>query len=310
MNWITKFIKPKIKSLLKKRSAGDNKTTLWTTCECKNLIYKDELFNNLSVCPNCGSHHKLTCEERFKIFFDNKEYTILENPLPQDDPLKFTDTKKYTDRLKQARELTKQSDAISIAHGKLKNINITVGAQNFSFIGGSLGAASGEAFIHGIQYAIDNETPFVFFSCSGGARMMESAISLMQMSRCVLAVNELKKHNLPYIVIMTNPTAGGVTASFAGLGDIIIAEPKATICFAGKRVVQDTVKEELPEEFQTAEFVRDHGGIDLVVERKYLRSTTSTLLSILLKKKEGQAISETSDVTTFNETLPKTSKAV
>jgi acetyl-CoA carboxylase carboxyl transferase subunit beta len=247
MNWITKFIKPKIKSLLKKRSAGDNKTTLWTTCECKNLIYKDELFNNLSVCPNCGSHHKLTCEERFKIFFDNKEYTILENPLPQDDPLKFTDTKKYTDRLKQARKLTRQSDAISIAHGKLKNINITVGAQNFLFIGGSLGAASGEAFIHGIQYAIDNKTPFVFFSCSGGARMMESAISLMQMSRCVLAINELKKHNLPYIVIMTNPTAGGVTASFAGLGDVIIAEPKATICFAGKRVVQDTMKEELPE---------------------------------------------------------------
>ena len=310
MNWITKFIKPKIKSLLKKRSAGDDKTALWTTCECKNLIYKDELFNNLSVCPNCGSHHKLTCEERFKIFFDDKEYTILETPLPKDDPLKFSDTKKYIDRLKQARELTRQSDAILIAHGKLKNINITVGAQNFSFIGGSLGAASGEAFIHGIQYAIDNETPFVFFSCSGGARMMESAISLMQMSRCVLAVNELKKHNLPYIVTMTNPTAGGVTASFASLGDVIIAEPKATICFAGKRVVQDTVKEELPEGFQTAEFVRDHGGVDLVVERKYLRSTTSTLLSILLKKKEGQAISETSDVTTFDETLPKTSKAV
>ena len=309
MNWITKFIKPKIKSLLKKRSAGDKKT-LWTTCECKNLIYKDELFNNLSVCPNCSSHHKLTCEERFKIFFDDKEYTILETPLPKDDPLKFSDTKKYTDRLKQARELTKQSDAISIAHGKLKNINITVGAQNFSFIGGSLGSASGEAFIHGIQYAIDNKTPFVFFSCSGGARMMESAISLMQMSRCVLAVNELKKHNLPYFVIMTNPTAGGVTASFAGLGDVIIAEPKATICFAGKRVVQDTMKEELPEGFQTAEFVRDHGGIDLVVERSYLRSTTSTLLSILLKKKEGQAISETSDVTTFDKTLPKTSKAV
>ena len=310
MNWITKFIKPKIKSLLKKRSAGGDKTALWTTCECKNLIYKDELFNNLSVCPNCGSHHKLTCEERFKIFFDNKEYTILETPLPKDDPLKFSDTKKYIDRLKQARELTKQSDAILIAHGKLKNINITVGAQNFSFIGGSLGAASGEAFIHGIQYAIDNETPFVFFSCSGGARMMESAISLMQMSRCVLAVNELKKHNLPYIVIMTNPTAGGVTASFAGLGDVIIAEPKATICFAGKRVVQDTMKEELPEGFQTAEFVRDHGGVDLVVERKYLRSTISTILSILLKKKEGQAISETSDATTFDEALPKTSKAV
>jgi len=310
MNWITKFIKPKIKSLLKKRSAGNDKTALWTTCECKNLIYKDELFNNLSVCPNCGSHHKLTCEERFKIFFDNGEYTTLEAPLPKDDPLKFNDVKKYTDRLKKARELTKQSDAIQIAHGKLEGTEVTVGSQNFAFIGGSLGAASGEAFIHGIQYAIDNKTPFVFFSCSGGARMMESAISLMQMSRCVLAVNELKKHNLPYLVIMSNPTAGGVTASFASLADIIMAEPKATICFAGKRVVQDTMKEELPEGFQTAEFVRDHGGIDLVVERKYLRSTTSTLLSILLKKKEGQAISETSDVATFDETLPKTSKAV
>ena len=136
MNWITKFIKPKIKSLFKKKSS-DNKDTLWTTCECKNLVYKDDLFNNLSVCPTCGSHHKLTPEERFKIFFDNKEYEVLETPLPKDDPLKFTDTKKYTERLKKAREQTKQSDAIVIAHGKLEGVNVTVGAQNFSFIGGS-----------------------------------------------------------------------------------------------------------------------------------------------------------------------------
>tara|TARA_Y100001970_G_scaffold273186_1_gene371015 strand:+ start:10125 stop:11051 length:927 start_codon:yes stop_codon:yes gene_type:complete len=308
MNWITKFIKPKIKSLFKKRSS-ESKDALWTTCECKNLLYKDDLFNNLSVCPTCGSHHKLSPEERFKIFFDNKEYQILETPLPKDDPLKFTDSKKYTERLKKARALTKQSDAIVIAHGKLGGINITAGAQNFSFIGGSLGAAAGEAFIHGIQHAIENKNPFIFFSCSGGARMQESAIALMQMTRSVLGVHELKKANLPYIVVMTNPTAGGVTASFAGLGDILIGEPKAIIAFAGRRVIQDTVKEELPEEFQTAEFVKEHGGIDLVVERKYLRSTISTLLSTLLKKKEAQAIG-TSDVTTFKETLPKTSKAV
>ena len=308
MNWITKFIKPKMKSLFKKRSS-ETKEALWTTCECKNLVYKEDLFKNLSVCPTCGSHHKLTCEERFKIFFDNKEYDLLETPLPKDDPLKFTDTKKYTERLKQARKQTNQSDAIVIANGKLEGTNVTVGAQNFSFIGGSLGSASGEAFIHGVQHAINNKNPFIFFSCSGGARMQESSVSLMQMTRCVLGVNELKKHNLPYIVIMTNPTAGGVTASFAGLGDILIGEPKAIIAFAGRRVIQDTVKEELPEEFQTAEFVREHGGIDMVVERKYLRSTVSTLLSILLKKKEAQAIS-TTDVSNLEESLSKSSKAV
>jgi acetyl-CoA carboxylase carboxyl transferase subunit beta len=307
MNWITKFIKPKIKSLLKKRSAGGDKAALWTTCECKNLIYKDELFNNLSVCPNCSSHHRLTCEERFKIFFDNKEYTILETPLPKDNPLRFPD---YEKKLKKAREKTKQPDAILIADGKLDGMRVTVGVQSFFFIGGAVGSASGEAFIHGIQYAINNKTPFIFFSGSGGQKMQEGTIALMQMTRTVLAVNELKKHNLPYIVVMTNPTSGGVTASFASLADTIIAEPKAVICFAGARVVRDTMKEELPEGFQTAEFVRDHGGVDLVCERKHLRSKISTLLSILLKKKEGQAISETSDVTTFDETLPKTSKAV
>ena len=163
MNWITKFIKPKIKSLFKKRSST-NKETLWTTCECKNLLYKDDLFKNLSVCPTCGFHHKLSCEDRFKVFFDNKEYETIKTPLPKDDPLKFVDTKKYIDRLKLAREKTNQSDAILIAEGKLSNIQVTVGAQNFDFIGGSVGAASGEAFVHGIQNAIDKRTPFIFFS--------------------------------------------------------------------------------------------------------------------------------------------------
>ena len=306
MNWITKFIKPKIKSLFKRKLSKD-KETLWSTCECKNLIYKDDLFNNLSVCPSCGFHHKLTCEERFKIFFDNKEYEILETPLPKDDPLKFP---KYSEKLKLSREKTKQQDAILIADGKLDDIRITVGAQNFSFIGGAVGAASGEAFIHGVQHAINNKTPFIFFSCSGGQKMQEGAIALMQMTRTVLAVNELKKNNLPYIVVMTNPTTGGVSASFATLGDILIGEPKSVIAFAGRRVIQNTVKEELPEDFQTAEFVRDHGGIDLVIERKYLRSTVSTLISILLKTKEVQNISEMNDATDLSDTLQKTSKAV
>ena len=306
MNCITKFIKPKIKSLFKKR-LSDNKEALWSTCECKNLIYKDDLFNNLSVCPSCGFHHKLTCEERFKIFFDNKEYEILETPLPKDDPLKFP---KYSEKLKQSREKTKQSDAILIADGKLNNTRITVGAQNFNFIGGAVGAASGEAFIHAVQHAINNKTPFIFFSCSGGQKMQEGAIALMQMTRTVLAVNELKKNNLPYIVVMTNPTTGGVSASFATLGDILIGEPKSVIAFAGRRVIQNTVKEELPEDFQTAEFVKDHGGIDLVIERKYLRSTISTLISILLKKKEVQNISEINDATELSNNIQKTSKAV
>jgi len=294
--------------LFKKRSAGKDKAALWITCQCKNLLYKDELFNNLSVCPKCGSHHKLTSEERFKIFFDEKKYTILETPLPKDNPLQFPD---YEKKLKKAREKTKQPDAVLIADGKLNGMRVTVGVQNFFFNGGAVGAASGEAFIHGVQYAINNKTPFIFFSGSGGQKMQEGAIALMQMTRTVLAVNEFKKHKLPYIVVMTNPTSGGVTASFASLGDTIIGEPKATICFAGARVVRDTMKEELPPGFQQSEFVKDHGGIDLVCERKNLRSKISTLLSILLKKKEGQqTISETSDVTTFDKTLQKTSKAI
>ena len=199
---------------------------------------------------------------------------------------------------------------MAISTGSLNGIQITVGAQDFRFIGGSFGAASGEAFIHGVQHAIDNKNPFIFFSCSGGQRMMESSIALMQMSRTVLAVNELKKHNLPYIVILTNPTTGGVTASWVMLGDILVAEPKATIGFAGRRVIQDTVRETLPEEFQTAEYVKEHGGIDLVVERQYLRNTIGTLLSVLLKKAETQANNDALNVVTLDRTLQKSSKAL
>ena len=288
MNWITKFIKPKIKSLFEKKSSKSEEN-LWTTCGCKNLIYKEDLQSNLKCCPKCGSHHKLSCTERFKTFFDNNEYEIIETPLPSDDPLKFEDNKKYSDRLKSAREITKQSDAVLIAKGKVNNIDVIVGAQDFRFIGGSFGAASGEAFIAGIQNSIENNLPFIFFSCSGGQRMMESSIALMQMSRTALAVNELKKKNIPFVVVLTDPTTGGVTASWAMLGDILIAEPKATIGFAGRRVIQDTVRETLPDQFQTAEYVKDHGGIDLVVERQYLSSTIGTLLNVLLKKAESQA---------------------
>ena len=309
MNWITKFLKPKIVSLFKKKSAESDQV-LWTTCECKNLIYKEDLEKNYNCCPKCGAHHKLSCKERFQIFFDNKDFELIDTPQPKDDPLNFVDNKKYTDRLKSARKITKQNDAVAIASGKVENIQVTVGAQDFRFIGGSFGAASGEAFIHGAQHAIDNKNPFIFFSCSGGQRMMESSIALMQMSRTVLAVNELKKNNIPFIVVLTNPTTGGVTASWAMLGDILIAEPKATIGFAGRRVIQDTVRETLPEEFQTAEYVKDHGGIDLVIERKFLKSTIGTLLTVLLKKAETQVNTDNSDVVTLDRSLQKSSKAL
>ena len=288
MNWITKFIKPKIKSLFEKRSSKI-KENLWTACECKNLIYKEDLQSNLKCCPKCGAHHKLSCKERFETFFDNKEYELIKTPLTKDDPLKFEDNKKYTERLKSARKITQQDDAVSIAKGKVKDIDVVVGAQDFRFIGGSFGAASGEAFIAGVQHSIENNLPFIFFSCSGGQRMMESSIALMQMSRTALAVNELKRKNIPFVVVLTDPTTGGVTASWAMLGDILIAEPKATIGFAGRRVIQDTVRETLPDQFQTAEYVKEHGGIDLVVERQYLNSTIGTLLNVLLKKAEAQA---------------------
>ena len=309
MNWITKFIKPKIASLFKKRTA-DSEHILWTTCECKNLIYKEDLQKNLNCCPKCGAHHKLTCVERFEIFFDNKEFSLIPTPLPKDDPINFTDKKKYTDRLKSARKITKQDDAVAISTGKVNDIEVTVGAQDFRFIGGSFGAASGEAFIHGIQHAIDNKNPFIFFSCSGGQRMMESAIALMQMSRTVLAVNELKKNNLPYIVVLTNPTTGGVTASWAMLGDILIGEKGAVIGFAGRRVIQDTVRETLPSEFQSAEWVKDHGGIDLVEDRKNLRNTISALISVLLKKEEAQANTDESNVVTLSKSPQKSTKAL
>ena len=306
MNWITKILKPRIKSLFKKKSSKDEET-LWTTCGCKNLIYKEDLQSNFNCCPKCGSHHKLSCRERFQLIFDEGIFDLLETPLPVDDPLNFSDNKKYTDRLKLAREKTNQDDAVLIAKGKIKNIEVTVGAQDFRFIGGSFGAASGEAFIAGVQNSIDNKTPFIFYSCSGGQRMMESSIALMQMTRTSLAVNELKKNNIPYIVVITNPTTGGVTASWAMLGDIILAE-KGSVCgFAGKRVIQDTVRETLPDEFQTAEYVKDHGFLDLVIERKYLNSTIGTLLSVMLKKSETQAKKETTNAISIDQSLQSAS---
>ena len=236
------------------------------------------------VCPSCNKHHKLNCKQRFDIVFGKNNYEILKTPIPQEDPLKWSDSKSYKDRLKSARKKTGMDCGMMVVKTNINNIGTTAIASDFNFIGGSIGAAEGEAFLYGIQHAIENQQPFIVFTSGGGMRMMESLISLSQMTRTTLAINELKKNNLPYIVVLTDPTAGGITASYAMLGDLHLAEPGALIAFAGARVIQGTVREKLPEGFQRSEYVEKTGFIDLIVERKDLREKIGTLLSILLKK--------------------------
>ena len=297
MNWIKKTLRfgEKIKRIIKQRPSKDEiANSDWTSC-CKGPILKKDLEDNLMVCPSCNKHHRINPRQRFDIIFGKNNYEVLTTPIPQDDPLKWNDSKPYTVRLKAARKKTGMNCGIMVVKTNIKNINLTAIASDFNFIGGSIGAAEGEAFLYGIQNAIENQQPFVVFTSGGGMRMMESLISLSQMTRTTLAINELKKNNLPYIVVLTDPTAGGITASYAMLGDIHLAEPGALIAFAGARVIQGTVREELPDGFQRSEYVEKTGFVDLIVERKDLREKIGTLLSILLKK--NSAIN-----TTINET--------
>ena len=299
MNWLTKAINfgEKVKKILKKRpSKQDTANSDWTSC-CKGPVLKKDLEENLWVCNSCGKHHRITCRQRFDIFFGKDSYEILETPIPTEDPLNWKDTKSYKDRLKDAKTKTGQNCAAMIATGKVNGIKITAGAINFEFIGGSIGAAEGEAIIYGVQHAIENQTPYVFFPCGGGQRMFESPIALANMTRTTLAINELKKNNLPYVVCFTDPTAGGITASFAMLGDVHFAEKGCLIAFAGKRVIQATVKEELSSDFQTAEFVEKHGFVDRIIDRKDLRKEIVNLLEILLKR-NSEVHSELSNETT------------
>ena len=287
MNWIKKFKKfgESIKQNINKKfpTKSERESSAWTSC-CKGPILKTELEENLFVCPNCNKHHRINPIQRFNLIFGINNYEILKTPIPKDDPLGWTDTKSYKERLKVARKKTSQDCAVIIAKGNLNGIDVTVGATNFEFIGGSSGAAETEAVIYGVQHAIDNQTPFIFWPCGGGQRMFESPIALAGMTKTTLAINELKKNNLPYVVCFTDPTAGGITASFAMLGDVQFSEPGALIAFAGRRVVQATVKEELPLDFQTAEFLLKHGFIDRIVERKNIPNEIGSLLSILLKR--------------------------
>ena len=309
MNWIKRVlhIGEKIKKVLKKRPSKEEiESSDWTSC-CKGPILKKELEKNLWVCDSCGKHHRISCRQRFDIFFGKNNYEILKTPIPKDDPLDWKDSKKYIDRLKEARKKTNQDCAVMIARGQINGISITAGAINFDFIGGSIASAEGEAIITGIQHAIDNNNPFVFFPCGGGQRMMESPIALAQMTRTTLAVSELKKNNIPYIICFTDPTAGGITASFAMLGDITLAEPNSLIAFAGRRVIQATVKEDLPENFQRAEYVQECGFVDLIVERKDLQEKISSLLSILLKKNSDINIKISDETSEAN--LETTAKA-
>ena len=306
MNWIKKVlhIGEKIKKVIKKRATREEiASSDWISC-CKGPVLKKDLEENLWVCDACGKHHRISCRQRFDIVFGKNNYEILETPIPQDDPLDWKDSKTYKERLKIARNKTGQECAVMIVKTKINNIDITAGAFDFAFIGASVGAAEGEAIIYGIQHAIDNQTPFVLFTSGGGMRMFESLIALSQMTRTTLAINELKKNNLPYLVCLTDPTAGGITASFAMLGDIAFAEPGALVAFSGARVIQATVKEELPEGFQKSEYVQKTGFIDLIVERKDLREKIGSILSILLKK-NSDIISISDETSKDNRTLTK-----
>ena len=286
MNWIKKTLRfgEKIKKIIKIRATkADIENSDWTSC-CKGPILKKNLEENFWVCPSCNKHHRISPRQRFDIIFGKNNYEVLKTPIPQDDPLNWNDSKSYKDRLKAARKKTGLDCGMMVVDTNIKNIKLTAIASDFDFIGGSIGAAEGESFLYGIQHAIENSQPFLIFTSGGGMRMMESLISLSQMTRTTLAINELKKNNLPYLVVLTDPTAGGITASYAMLGDIHLAEPGALIAFAGARVIQGTVREELPEGFQRSEYVEKTGFVDLIVERKDLREKIGTLLSILLKK--------------------------
>ena len=276
MNWLTNFVKPKLSSLVKRRSVPEK---LWTNCvSCGNMIHHKDLNENLRVCINCDYHFRMSAEDRIKLFFIDNEYEEIELDKISDDPLKFVDKKKYRDRLKEYRKKTNREDAFILIKGSIKDQEFITGLMNFEFMGGSMGRAVGGAIVKGAKIAVEKKLPYIIVTSSGGARMQEGIISLMQMPRTIAAVNLLNENKIPYIVILTEPTTGGVTASFAMLGDITIAEKGATIGFAGKRVIQDTIREELPIDFQKAEYLKEHGMVDIVSHRKDLRETLYKVL--------------------------------
>jgi len=277
MNWLTNFVKPKLSSLVKRKDLPEN---LWNNCpKCGSMIHHKDLKENLLVCTYCNFHFRMSAEERIELLFSKDDYEEINLDKTTDDPLNFVDKKKYKERLKDYRKKTRRDDAFILLKAKLETKNIISGFMNFEFMGGSMGRAVGGGIVKGAKIAIKNKIPFVIFTASGGARMQEGIISLMQMPRTVAAVELLNNNNIPYIVVLTEPTTGGVTASFAMLGDITIAEQGSTIGFAGKRVIQDTIREELPIDFQKAEYLKEHGMVDIVSHRKNLKDNLIKVLN-------------------------------
>ncbi len=281
MNWITNFVRPKINSMLGRREMPEN---LWIKDpESGEMVFHKDLEENQYVIPSSGHHMKISAKERLRFFFDDGRYDAIENPKVVTDPLKFRDEKRYVDRLKDAKAKTGLEDAILSGAGKIEGLPVVVTVQDFAFMGGSLGMAAGDAIIRAFEVALEKKRPLILFAASGGARMQEGILSLMQLPRTTVAVDRLKEAGLPYIVVLTNPTTGGVTASYAMLGDVHIAEPGALIGFAGPRVIEQTIREKLPEGFQRSEYLMEHGMVDMVVSRLELKSTIANLLKILVK---------------------------
>jgi acetyl-CoA carboxylase carboxyl transferase subunit beta len=279
MNWITNYVRPTINSLFSRREVPEN---LWTKCsECGSMLFHREPSQNLQVCTNCGHHLAITPRDRFKGLFDGGIFTEVPVPDPIVDPLQFRDQKKYPDRLRTAQKTTGEREAMLVAEGEIGRTPIVAAAQDFSFMGGSMGMYVGNAIIAACERATQRKCPMVLFAAAGGARMQEGILSLMQMPRTTVALQMLKEAGLPYICVLTHPTTGGVTASYAMLGDVQIAEPNALICFAGPRVIEQTIREKLPDGFQRAEYLLDHGMLDRVTHRRDMRRELVTILRIL-----------------------------
>ena len=283
MNWLTDYVRPKIKALVRS-NRPEVPENLWVHCpSCERMIFHRDLESNQRVCTHCGHHFRVGPEFRFTTLFDDGAWTRIELPKAPTDPLKFRDRKRYVERLKEAQSRTGRPDAIEAAHGRIEGLPAVIAVMNFDFMAGSMGCALGEGMLAAARLAVLQEAAFIVITASGGARMQEGALSLMQMPRTTIAVEEVKEAGLPYIPILTDPTTGGVTASFAMLGDIAIAEPGAQIGFAGRRVIEQTIRENLPEGFQKAEYLLEHGMIDMVVHRFELRATLARLLRLLLR---------------------------